>query len=508
MNKTRSTDLFSKYLNTNNVVWFAVVLLLLLGMGIRLYDLTDLPLDFAPTRQLFSALKARGMFYSMLPNMQNDPTAQLAIAQWKGTQVIEPTIIEGVTAVTYLAFGEHLWIGRLYSILFWVLGGIPLYLLAKKLGGWQGGLVGLSVYLFLPYGVEASRAIQPDPLMVSLVVFGIWASHAWITTKEWKWAIAAGILNGCAMLVKNVAVFPLLFALVPMLFHNGISFHIQDRKTWAVAVLSALPTLAYTLYGVFSAGFLGQQFAFRFFPNLWFDPVFYLRWKNQVDGVIGLSLATISFASLWLAKGADRKLLAGLWAGYLAYGFTFAYHITSHDYYQLPLIPIVALSLAPLAFAMSTGITQAGWSKPAHAAILAIFGFALAIALWTVRVDLARDDYRPEVAKWQQIGAVIGKPAHVLTVSEDYGYRLAYWGMQDVEAWLEDADLNLRELDGRKVDLMQKFQEKIAGKDFIVITQPAKLDNQPEIRKYIEQTYPIFAQGDGYLIYDARMQNK
>ena len=30
------------------------------------------------------------------------------------------------------------------------------------------------------------------------------------------------------------------------------------------------------------------------------------------------------------------------------YGFTFAYHIGTHDYYQLPLIPILALSIAPL----------------------------------------------------------------------------------------------------------------------------------------------------------------
>ena len=38
-----------------------VVLLLVLGLAIRLYDLSDLPLDFHPTRQLLSHLKARGM---------------------------------------------------------------------------------------------------------------------------------------------------------------------------------------------------------------------------------------------------------------------------------------------------------------------------------------------------------------------------------------------------------------------------------------------------------------
>ncbi len=41
----------------------ALVLILMAGFAIRLYDLTDLPLDFSPTRQLFSALKARGLYY-------------------------------------------------------------------------------------------------------------------------------------------------------------------------------------------------------------------------------------------------------------------------------------------------------------------------------------------------------------------------------------------------------------------------------------------------------------
>ncbi len=38
-------------------------MLLLLGLGIRLLDLTDPPLDIHPTRQLHSALMARGMYY-------------------------------------------------------------------------------------------------------------------------------------------------------------------------------------------------------------------------------------------------------------------------------------------------------------------------------------------------------------------------------------------------------------------------------------------------------------
>ena len=47
------------------LVSLIVLSIFLLGFGIRMLDLTDLPLDFNPTRQLLSAIKARGMYYQI-----------------------------------------------------------------------------------------------------------------------------------------------------------------------------------------------------------------------------------------------------------------------------------------------------------------------------------------------------------------------------------------------------------------------------------------------------------
>ena len=38
-----------------------LVILFVAGFAIRMYDLTDPPLDFHPTRQLLSAIKARAL---------------------------------------------------------------------------------------------------------------------------------------------------------------------------------------------------------------------------------------------------------------------------------------------------------------------------------------------------------------------------------------------------------------------------------------------------------------
>jgi len=53
-------------------------------------------------------------------------------------------------------------------LLAWLLGGLALYALARRIASADGALVALLYYLFLDFGVIASRSFQPDPLMVGL----------------------------------------------------------------------------------------------------------------------------------------------------------------------------------------------------------------------------------------------------------------------------------------------------------------------------------------------------
>ena len=91
-----------------------VLSIFLLGFGIRMLDLTDLPLDFNPTRQLLSAIKARGMYYQFAGDVPNGSGKSL-LQQWKDTATYEPPLNETITAGMYLLFGEHLWIARVLS---------------------------------------------------------------------------------------------------------------------------------------------------------------------------------------------------------------------------------------------------------------------------------------------------------------------------------------------------------------------------------------------------------
>ena len=183
--------------NKPHWLWWAVIILaVILGIAVRFYDLTDAPLDFHPTRQLHSALIARGMYYE---NLKDAPAWQkeMAVSQWKSEGLIEPQIMERLTAFTYQLIGsEQLWAARIWSILFWTLGGVFLFLLAREIAGLEGAAIAIVYFFLWPYALIASRAFQPEPLMVAAIIIGLWAAVRWTKNPSIVNAITAGLICG------------------------------------------------------------------------------------------------------------------------------------------------------------------------------------------------------------------------------------------------------------------------------------------------------------------------
>ena len=102
MNNQKKSNRNDKYAATKNQkLWGAFIFLIfMLGFAIRIYDLTDAPLDFHPTRQLHSAIIARGMYYQRLDSVQ-DWQKERAFNQWQSEGLIEPQVMATLTATTY-----------------------------------------------------------------------------------------------------------------------------------------------------------------------------------------------------------------------------------------------------------------------------------------------------------------------------------------------------------------------------------------------------------------------
>jgi 4-amino-4-deoxy-L-arabinose transferase-like glycosyltransferase len=479
----------------------ALVLMLLAGFAIRMYDLTNPPLDFAPTRQLFSALKARGMYYQYVTDA---PAWQRAAAIRLGdVGNIEPPVMETIVSQTYRLTGEHLWIARIYSSLFWVLGGLALFLLIQELASNGAAIIGTLVYLFVPYGIIASRVFMPDPLMVALIVYSIWALFRWQNTSKWKWAILFGIFSGLAIFVKSVAVFMVVGAFAGVILGTrGLKRSIRDPQVWVMGVLLVLPIAVYTVYSAVT-GSLENQTALRFFPQMWLDPAFYFSWQNLMSTATGFGVWVAGIVGVFLAdKQRERPMLLGLWIGYIAFGFTFPYHFITHDYYHLTVIPIAALSLAPVVRVVFERFFERNPGLFPRLVLVVLVLFGVAVQSWYARARLASADYSNEPSFWAGLGDKLGHDASIIGLTEDYGYRLAYWGWQGSSAWYTSADIAVRYMAGQNIDLAKKFAEDTAGKQYFLVTMFGEFNNQPVIKDLLNLHYPIFAQTDEYIIFD------
>jgi 4-amino-4-deoxy-L-arabinose transferase-like glycosyltransferase len=487
-------------------ILYGIAFFLLLGVGllIRFYDLTEPPLDFNSTRQLHSALIARGMYYQGLtsaPQWQRD----IAVRQWQAEGLIEPPILEALSAATYRLIGsEQLWVPRVYSILFWTVGAVFLFFLAAELTSQAAALIALAYFMVLPFGAIASRAFQPDPLLTASIIIAWWAIVYWYRQQTWRRLVAAGILAGLAIFVKTTAVYFVGPAwMVLILADQGLKKTITNRQVWVGVLLSLLPFGLFYFYGMYITQQLVSQFGLRFFPQLWFDPVWYLQWNGAIRSTVGFEWFILALlGTLVIRKPCYRYMFLAVWIGYFLYGLSLPYHIYTHDYYQLPLVPLIALGLAGGANILFDHLPAPRWGYAL--AVCGVVAYVVTLNAWDVRVTLKRSNYDNELIFWRQFGDKIGHEKKVIGLTQDYGYRLSYYGWVENVNWMTSGDFNYRELAGIHLDDVDLFKQATADKDLFVVTMLGEFDKQPKLKSMLNNHYPILEQASDYIIYDLK----
>ena len=416
---------------------------------------------------------------------------------------IEPEIIERIAVFFYRLIGkEQLWIPRMVSALFWLVGGIFVFLLAYDMVSEDGAVLTLAFYLLTPYGIFASRSFQPDPLMVMLILVFWWLVYRWSTKPAWMWTVLAGLVGGLAIFVKFVAAFFVIGGALGALFGRyKMRELIRNPQVWALSVLGVIPGAAWIIYGKFFAGLFGGDLSGRFIPSLLVSPLFYLQWQVKAAAIasgIGIMLGLVG---LFLVSGRARTFLLGLWGAYFVFGLYFNYHISTHDYYSLPLLPIVALSLAPLGswfFARlrdtSYGI---GWMR---ISLFIVLLYGVFSTVWNVRNVMKSVDYRSQEAYWLEIRDELGLQNSVIALTEDYGLRMVYWGWLKTALWPSSGDLYQADVRGNQRDIEVLFAETAAPKALFLVTDLEDFSKQKELQALLDG-YSMF-QGDNYLVYD------
>jgi 4-amino-4-deoxy-L-arabinose transferase-like glycosyltransferase len=496
MSKEHSLKKPSLFISIGLAVFF------LLGLGIRLYDLTDPPLDFHPTRQLLGAIVSRGMYYQMLPDA--DPTSRaLALEFAASIEEYEPPILNGLVALTYLLIGsEQVWVARIYSSLFWLIGGIALFSLTSRMVSSRSALVVLGYYLFLPFAVEASRSFQVDPMMVMFILLTAFAFYRWMEGTNWKWALISGILAGISILVKVTAAFPIIaMAVAIVIYRFGLIGSIKQLQVWVIAALAAVPGSLYYLFSLSDRSASYFEFWTLSMWHMVLDPSFYVRWMSFIHRFLDLSLVFIGLVGLLIAPKLARPLLLGLWIGYGIYGTFFPYQIHTHDYYHLMLVPIISLSAASIVELFLARLVQQ--DRLWRTLFISIAILAIAYPLWVARSVLLVRDYRHEPPIWQEIGQSLPQDGNVIALTHDYGYRLMYYGWRKVSRlWPVAGDLEVAAIRGGEDLNLSYFEDRTRDVRYFLVTLQGELERQPWLKQVLYDNYTVLKEGDGYIIFD------
>lgn len=240
--------------------------------------------------------------------------------------------------------------GRLVSIFSSLLSAIFIFLLVKKYANRRAGLFSSFFFVFLPFSIFYSRAILPDEMMVMASLGGIYFFSRWGEVKfkilNFNWLIAL-LFTACAFLLKPYA----LFFVLPFVYiawkENGLSF-LKKWQLWFFLIASLIPLVFWRLWmlqfpeGIpFSTWLLNGGYIR--FKGAFFNWIFAERISKLILGYFGVGLLFIGFIKQ--EKEKHYLFFISMLLSSLAYLVVVARGNVQHDYYQILIIPSLAVFL-------------------------------------------------------------------------------------------------------------------------------------------------------------------
>ncbi len=319
--------------------------------GVRLYHITYPVADWHSWRQADTAAVARNFLrfgidplhprYDDLSNIQSGKDNP------QGWRMVEFPIYQVIAVLGKLSIPKipiEVWL-RIVTIAASAGTTVVLGLLVAQYIDPVTGLFAAFLFAVLPYSMYYGRTILPDPQMVFWSVLSLWLVGR---RKNFRWVIVSAIAGALALLSKPMAVF-LLIPIPYIIFRqSGISKQ-TFFKYLLYGTISVIPLLLWRRWilqfpeGIPASTWLLNGNGIRF-KGAWFHWLFATRLGDLILGFWGL----IPFG-LGLASSADKKegwIFRWLAVGTLLYFIIFATGNVQHDYYQILILPVVAIYTA------------------------------------------------------------------------------------------------------------------------------------------------------------------
>ncbi len=333
-----------------NLLLLAIILIL--GFSLRLYRL-DAPLaDWHSWRQADTASVAREYAKHGIdlarPKYHDLSSIPSGLDNLEGHRFVEFPLINalhGYLAKNYPQLGLVEW-GRVLSIISSTLSALLIYLIMQHVSTPLAATVSALVYATLPYNLFYGRVILPEPHLVLFMLLSLYSYLRYYDSGRLLPLVSYFFSLILATLLKPTA----LVIMIPILLYALFGAKPNWRRLGIILGTSALSMVPYGLWrsyvANFPAGVPANSWLFNGngirFKGAWLRWLFGDRLGRLILGYWGM----IPLAYGFLALGKNRRettLVGGLALASLVYLSVIATGNVQHDYYQIQIIPSLAM---------------------------------------------------------------------------------------------------------------------------------------------------------------------
>ena len=347
-----------------NLKFFLPVLIFIITFIPRLYRLDNPVADWHSWRQADTAAVARNfatsrfnLFYPQADSIMSNNG--LGLNNPDRLFINEFPFYNAIVAMLYKTFGINTAIARLVSITFASFGAVFLYLLTTRLFGQTIGLTAGLYYALNPYNIYYGRVIMPEPAFISLSIASLYLCLVWVKSKKWFHAVLFGLTLSLAMLVKPYAIFMGIPMAYWFIIHNSKTLKnklkiktkqiLKNKQLYFILLIALVPLALWRRHhnnipqGTFNSRWLFNQTEIRF-TGAFFRWLIFERLNRLIFATGGFVFFIIGILNSYINK--TRGLIFAWLLSILLYMTIFAMGNVTHDYYQLPIMPVGAILVA------------------------------------------------------------------------------------------------------------------------------------------------------------------
>lgn len=335
--------------------WILLLIIIVLGFVVRLYRFSGPIADWHSWRQADTSAVSRNfvtqgfdLLHPRFDDLSNVPSG--IHDNPNGYRFVEFPFYNILQAGGFLLFHHFTleeW-GRIVTIISTLISSFLIFLLTKRYTNVTSGLLAAFFYTFFPFTIYYGRTVLPDQTMVTATLAGIYFFDLWISfegskVKKSILYVFTTILLAVALLFKPFAGFFFL----PILWMSWKKWNwkfVLRIELWLMLIFLLTPFILWRIWmsaypeGIPQSSWLFNAGNIRF-KGAFFQWLFARRIAQLILGYWGVAILVIGI----IVQQKNKLLFYSFITSSLIYLSVVARGNVQHGYYQLPIVPSLAI---------------------------------------------------------------------------------------------------------------------------------------------------------------------